>query len=161
MCEKTTWRYIANAPSPFLKVCYHKCNVYAPITGLLIDKLEYHRHHFPGQDDLEGAMTAIKRLQEVYNLKAFDFTGGKYSIRTASGSLLTAMDAFKFGRGAFVSEDMENTRQWMAESLRLLDMESSSQKEMPNRFSVLDHLAWSSYQVTLATEDCMKRGKNK
>ena len=101
-------------------------------------------------------MAAIKRLQEVYNLKPFDFTGGKYSIRTASGSLLTAMDAFKFGRGAFVSEDMENTRQWMAESLRLLDVESSSQKEMPDRFSVLDHLAWSSYQVT---EDCLKRGK--
>ena len=76
------------------------------ITGLLIDKLENYRQHFPGQDDLEGAMAAIKRLQEVYNLKPFDFTGGKYSIRTASGSLLTAMDAFKFGRGAFVSEDM-------------------------------------------------------
>lgn len=104
-------------------------------------------------------MTAINRLQEVYNLKAFDFTGGKYSIHTASGSLLTAMDAFKFGRGAFVSEDMENTRQWMAESLRLLDLESSNQKEMPNRFSVLDHLAWSSYQVTLAVEDCMEREK--
>lgn len=105
-------------------------------------------------------MAAIKRLQEVYNLKPFDFTSGKYSIRTASGSLLTATDAFNFGRGAFVSEDMENTRQWMAESLRLLDMESSSQKEIPNRFSVLDHLAWSSYQVTMATEDCLKRGQS-
>jgi len=115
--------------------------------GLLIDKLENYRQFFPGQDDLEGAMAAIKRLQEVYNLKPFDFTSGKYSIRTASGSLLTATDAFNFGRGAFVSEDMENTRQWMAESLRLLDMESSSQKEIPNRFSVLDHLAWSSYQL--------------
>lgn len=115
--------------------------------GLLIDKLENYRQHFPGQDDLEGAMAAIKRLQDVYNLKPFDFTGGKYGIQTATGSLLTAMDAFKFGRGAFVSEDMENTRQWMAESLRLLDTESSSQKELPNRFSVLDHLAWSSYQL--------------
>lgn len=115
--------------------------------GLLIDKLENYRQHFPGQDDLEGAMAAIKRLQDVYNLKPFDFTGGKYGIQTAKGSLLTAMDAFKFGRGAFVSEDMENTRQWMAESLRLLDTESSSQKELPNRFSVLDHLAWSSYQL--------------
>lgn len=115
--------------------------------GLLMDKIENYRQHFPGQDDLEGAMAAIKRLQDVYNLKPFDFTGGKYSIRTATGSLFTAMDAFKFGRGAFVSEDMENTRQWMAESLRLLDMESSNQKELPNRFSVLDHLAWSSYQL--------------
>lgn len=105
-------------------------------------------------------MAAIKRLQEVYNLKPFDFTSGRYSIRTASGSLLTATDAFNFGRGAFVSEDMENTQQWMAESLRLLDMESSSQKEMPNRFSVLDHLAWSSYQVTMATEDCLKRSQS-
>lgn len=105
-------------------------------------------------------MAAIKRLQDVYNLKPFDFTGGKYGIQTATGSLLTAMDAFKFGRGAFVSEDMENTRQWMAESLRLLDTESSSQKELPNRFSVLDHLAWSSYQVTIATEDCLKGGKS-
>lgn len=115
--------------------------------GLLMDKIENYRQHFPGQDDLEGAMAAIKRLQDVYNLKPFDFTGGKYSIRTATGSLFTAMDAFKFGRGAFVSEDMESTRQWMAESLRLLDMESSNQKELPNRFSVLDHLAWSSYQL--------------
>ncbi|KAL9958191.1 hypothetical protein ACROYT_G035170 [Oculina patagonica] len=115
--------------------------------GLLFDRLENYRKYFPGQDDLEGAMAAIKRLQEVYNLKPFDFTGGKYGIRTDSGSLMTAMDAFKFGRGAFVSEDMESTRQWMAESLRLLDMEPSDQKEMPNRFSVLDHLAWSSYQL--------------
>ena len=45
----------------------------------------------------------------------------------------------------------------MAESLRLLDMESSGQKEMPDRFSVLDHLAWSSYQVT---EDSLKRGNS-
>ena len=130
------------------------------ITGLLIDKLENYRQHFPGQDDLEGAMAAIKRLQDVYNLKPFDFTDGMYGIQTATGSLLTSMDAFKFGRGAFVSEDMENTRQWMAESLRLLDTESSSQKELPNRFSVLDHLAWSSYQVTMVTEDCLKRGKS-
>ena len=93
-------------------------------------------------------MAAIKRLQDVYNLKPFDFTGGKYGIRTHSGSLITALDAFKFGRGAFVSEDMENARQWMAESLRLLDMEPINQKEKPNRFTVLDHLAWSSYQVT-------------
>ena len=95
-------------------------------------------------------MSAINRLQDVYNLTPFDFTGGKYGIRTDSGSLLTAMDAFKFGRGAFVSEDMVNTQQWMAESLRLMDMETENQKELPNRFSVLDHLAWSSYQVGVA-----------
>lgn len=115
--------------------------------GLLIDKLENYRAYFPGQDDLEGAMAAIKRLQDVYNLTPYDFTGGKYGIRTDSGSLLTAMDAFKFGRGAFVSDDMENTQQWMAESLRLMNMEPDNQKEIPNRFSVLDHLAWSSYQL--------------
>lgn len=119
------------------------------ISGLLFDRLENYRKYFPGQDDLEGAMAAIKRLQEVYNLKPVDFTSGKYGIQTDSGPLMTAMDAFKFGRGAFVSEDMENTRQWMAESLRLLNTEPGDQKEMPNRFSVLDHLAWSSYQVTL------------
>ena len=96
-------------------------------------------------------MAAIKRLQDVYNLTPYDFTGGKYGIRTDSGSLLTAMDAFKFGRGAFVSDDMENTQQWMAESLRLMNMEPDNQKEIPNRFSVLDHLAWSSYQVYMVS----------
>lgn len=115
--------------------------------GLLLDKLENYRQYFPGQDDLEGAMAAIKRLQEVYNLKPFDFTSGKYGIRTDLGSMLTAMDAYNFGRGAFVSEDMENTRQWMAESLRLMDMEPDNQREKPIRFTVLDHLAWSSYQL--------------
>ena len=94
-------------------------------------------------------MAAIKRLQEVYNLKPFDFTSGKYGIRTDLGSMLTAMDAYNFGRGAFVSEDMENTQQWMAESLRLMDMEPDNQREKPIRFTVLDHLAWSSYQVAL------------
>lgn len=96
-------------------------------------------------------MTAIKRLQDVYNLKPHDFTRGKYGIITDSGSLITAMDAFKFGRGAFMSDDMENTRQWMTESLKLLDLEPYGQREKPNRFSVLDHLAWSSYKVTMAT----------
>jgi len=115
--------------------------------GLLIDKLENYRQHFPGQDDLEGSMAAIRRLQDVYNLKPFDFTGGKYGIRSDLGSLLTAMDAYNFGRGAYVSEDMENTQQWMAESLRLMDVEPDNQKEKPNRFTVLDHLAWSSYQL--------------
>ena len=95
-------------------------------------------------------MDAIKRLQDVYNLKPFDFTGGEYGIHTGLGSFMTAMDAYSFGRGAFVSEDMENTQQWMAESLRLMDMEPDNQKEKPNRFTVLDHLAWSSYQVTKA-----------
>lgn len=115
--------------------------------GLLIDKLENYRPHFPGQDDLEGSMAAIRRLLDVYNLKPFDFTGGKYGIRSDLGSLLTAMDAYNFGRGAYVSEDMENTQQWMAESLRLMDVEPDNQKEKPNRFTVLDHLAWSSYQL--------------
>lgn len=115
--------------------------------GLLIDKLENYRQHFPGQDDLEGSMAAIRRLLDVYNLKPFDFTGGKYGIRSDLGSLLTAMDAYNFGRGAYVSEDMENTQQWMAESLRLMDVEPDNQKEKPNRFTVLDHLAWSSYQL--------------
>ena len=95
-------------------------------------------------------MDAIKRLQDVYNLKPFDFTGGQYGIHTGLGSFMSAMDAYNFGRGAFVSEDMENTQQWMAESLRLMDMEPDNQKEKPNRFTVLDHLAWSSYQVTKA-----------
>lgn len=95
-------------------------------------------------------MAAIRRLQDVYNLKPFDFTGGKYGIRSDLGSLLTAMDAYNFGRGAYVSEDMENTQQWMAESLRLMDVEPDNQKEKPNRFTVLDHLAWSSYQVCIA-----------
>lgn len=115
--------------------------------GLLIDKLENYQQHFPGKDDLEGAMAAINRLQDVYRLTPYDFTGGKYGIRSDSGSFLSAMDAYKFGRGAFGSEDMENTQRWMAESLRLMDMEPDNQKEKPNRFSVLDHLAWSSYQL--------------
>lgn len=115
--------------------------------GLLIDKLEGYREHIPGQDDLEGAMAAIKRLQDVYNLKAQDFTRGKYSIVTESGSLITAMDAFKFGRGAYLSEDMENTRQWMVASLQILDLEPNNPKEKPSRFSVLDHLAWSSFKL--------------
>ena len=95
-------------------------------------------------------MAAINRLQDVYRLTPYDFTGGKYGIRSDSGSFLSAMDAYKFGRGAFGSEDMENTQRWMAESLRLMDMEPDNQKEKPNRFSVLDHLAWSSYQVILS-----------
>ena len=95
-------------------------------------------------------MDAIKRLEDVYELKPFDFTGGQFGIHTALGSFLTAMDAYNFGRGAYVSEDMENTQQWMQESLRLLDMEADNPKEKPSRFSILDHLAWSSYQVTIA-----------
>ena len=118
------------------------------LLGLLMDKMENYRDYFPKQDDLEGAMAAMKRLQDVYNLKPFDFTGGKYGIRTGSGSLLDAMDAFKLGRAAFVTEDMKLTQQWMAESLRQMDHEAGNQKEMPNRFTVLDHLAWSSYQVS-------------
>ena len=94
-------------------------------------------------------MDAIKRLQEVYDLNPMDFTGGQYGIRTALGSILTAMDAYNFGRGAYVSNDMENTQQWMEESLRLMDTEPDNQKDVPNRFSVLDHLAWSSHQVTM------------
>lgn len=115
--------------------------------GILLDKLDNYRQYFPGQDDLEGSMDAIKRLQEVYDLSPMDFTGGQYGIRTALGSILTAMDAYNFGRGAYVSNDMENTQQWMEESLRLMDTEPDNQKDVPNRFSVLDHLAWSSHQL--------------
>ena len=136
----------ARRPLLLLKINLNIAN----FLGLLIDKLENYQQHFPGQDDLEGAMAAINRLQDVYRLTPYDFTGGKYGIRSDSGSFLSAMDAYKFGRGAFGSEDMENTQRWMAESLRLMDMEPDNQKEKPNRFSVLDHLAWSSYQVVLS-----------
>ena len=119
------------------------------VLAILLDKLDNYRKYFPGQEDIEGAMDAIKRLQDVYELKPFDFTGGQYGIHTALGSILTAMDAYNFGRGAYVTEDMKNTQQWMQESLRLLDMEADNPKDKPSRFSVLDHLAWSSYQVTI------------
>ena len=115
----------------------------------LADKLGHYRSAFPSNVDLKGALTAIKRLQDVYNLKASDFTQGPYGLSTKTGEpMVTALDAYHIGRIAYLEDDMPATVEWMAEALRLGN--NSVLGPSLDLLTVLDHLAFAEFKVCTA-----------
>lgn len=119
-------------------------------TETFLDLLNYYKRDFPKKEDMEGAVAAIGRLQEVYNLKPFDFTEGKYGPTAGDfGKLVTTMDSFTIGRASYVAGDYKNCAKWMLEALRLLDsmQPNTAEGNNPPRKDILDYLAYSEYKV--------------
>ena len=105
---------------------------------------------FPGPDDLKGAISGIKRLQDVYALTPQNFSEGHFgqsASSTSSTYLLGPIDTFAIGRDSYQEEDFEGTRHWMLETLRLMDLGVHNDTVYPNKIEVLDHLAFAEYKV--------------
>ncbi|XP_031552894.1 prolyl 4-hydroxylase subunit alpha-2-like isoform X2 [Actinia tenebrosa] len=118
-----------------------------PTITILLAKLDVWKRRFPDEYDLKGAITAIKRLQEVYSLEPADFSEGRFGSHHGSEYMLGPRDTFTIGRYSYIEDDFEATRQWMLETLRLMDLGIGNETAYPDRAEVLDHLAFAEYKT--------------
>ncbi|XP_066930606.1 prolyl 4-hydroxylase subunit alpha-1-like [Clytia hemisphaerica] len=99
----------------------------------------------PSADDVDGARAALLRLQETFALSASQILNG---IVPASNGFtkLSASDAYDIGRMAYTDKRYDVTIGWMKEALKLVDT-SNHGDDLPSKVNILDHLAWSEYQI--------------
>jgi len=95
----------------------------------------------PSFDDYKGAVSAIIRLQETYNVDSKTFADGLLA-GIPSTSPMTSVDCFNFGRTAYLEKDWVLTVSWMREAL-------SRERAKPTPSSaflsdILDHLAYAT-----------------
>lgn len=118
--------------------------------GIFLDKFDLYKERIPGSTDLNGAIAGIKRLQEVYALKPVDFSEGRFGRKVLSSDyMLGPMDTYVIGRNSYQDGDFINTRDWMRETLRLMELGVHNDSEYPTTVDVLDHLAYAEYKVTI------------
>jgi prolyl 4-hydroxylase len=98
---------------------------------------------FPSKEDLDGAATALLRLQDTYNLDTNQIAEGKIS-GTARAKPLTAHDCFELGRISYNQADYYHTLMWMQEALDRLHREA--QEPTIKEAEILEYLAFSMYQ---------------
>ncbi|KAK3708857.1 hypothetical protein QZH41_016282, partial [Actinostola sp. cb2023] len=109
----------------------------------LIQVLEKHQEHFSTKEDLEGAITALLRLQDTYQLPPKLFADGKLP-RVRQMPRMTVHDCYDVGRHAYLNNDMFYTKVWMEETLRKIRMDEELDGIVP--FDVYDHLAYAEWQ---------------
>ena len=103
-------------------------------------------YNIPTKEDYEGAIVAIHRLEDTYNLKPNDIRSGNLS-RTYPSRPLTAFECFELGRIAYENEDFYHAVRWLNESLEQLKNESLNPSV--ERLDVLDYLSFANAMVCL------------
>ena len=96
--------------------------------------------NFPSDEDLNGAATALSRLQDTYKLKTTDLADGRLN-GVEYGPSLTAEECFELGKQAYNSGDHDNADDWMKEALRKMDDGDAS----VTKTDVLEYMAFSAY----------------
>lgn len=106
----------------------------------LTEKVEILKQYLPTYEDLQGTVSALLRLQDVYKLDTSDIARG--DVGGVSSTELTAEDCFELGRLSYNSEDHYHTIMWMEEALR-----KNREMEEPSvdTAEILDYLAFSTY----------------
>ncbi|XP_045113671.1 prolyl 4-hydroxylase subunit alpha-1-like isoform X2 [Portunus trituberculatus] len=97
---------------------------------------------WPDEEDLNGAATALMRLQDTYNLDTAQLARGQILGKKQAYRELTAADCFELGRQSYNSGDHYHTTLWMTESLTRLESENNKTLEHAD---ILEYLAFSTY----------------
>jgi len=108
------------------------------------DAITKHKEAFPGKEDFDGAITALLRLQDTYQLQPSAFALGKLPGSVQSPKM-TVGEVYDVGRQAYLNSDMFYTKTWMEEALKQYNKQNES--EDVRLFDVYDHLAFSEYKV--------------
>ena len=85
------------------------------------------------------------RLQQTYDLPPATMSDG-IAPDVPSTTRMSADDTFELGKAAYGKKDYQECELWMKETLRLIDI-GRIQEDGPNRFDVLDFLAYAEYSV--------------
>lgn len=102
-------------------------------------------YNIPTREDYEGAIVAIHRLEDTYNLDPSDIRNGKMSQKYPSRPL-TAYECFELGRIAYENEDFYHAIRWMNESLEQLKNEALN--PTVERVDVLDYFSFANAMVS-------------
>ncbi|XP_066942422.1 prolyl 4-hydroxylase subunit alpha-1 isoform X1 [Macrobrachium rosenbergii] len=97
---------------------------------------------WPDEEDLNGAATALMRLQDTYNLDTAQLARGYINGKKQAYRELTAGDCFELGRQSYNSGDHYHTTLWMNEALNRFETEGN---KTVDRADILEYLAFSTY----------------
>ena len=110
----------------------------------LADALSKHKKAFPTEEDFKGAVAALLRLQDTYQLQPSAFSRGKLHASVLSPQMGVS-EVYDIGRHAYLNSDMFYTKAWMEEALNKVKRHDDS--EDINLFDIYDHLSFSEYKV--------------
>ena len=113
---------------------------------------------WPSEEDLNGAASALMRLQEVYKIKTQDLSVGTLN-GVEYGPKLTAHDCFEIGRQNYNNGDHYNTEIWMAQvkkihtllsinniiSLQALSRYDEEDRKTVKKSDIYEYMAFSAY----------------
>ena len=109
-----------------------------------MEAISKHKQAFPSEEDFDGAISGLLRLQDTYRLSSRALATGRLPGVKASPRM-TVGDSFDIGRQAYINQDMFYTKVWMEETLRKIRHQEDL--ETVSLFDVFDHLSFSEYQV--------------
>ena len=128
----------------FLSTCTSCLTDFLFYFSALLDVIANHKEAFPGKEDYDGAIAALLRLQDTYQLQPSAFTQGKLSSLVSSPKM-TVSEVYDIGRHAYINSDMFYTKSWMEETLTLYNKQDNH-KDV-GLFDIYDHLSFSEYKV--------------
>ncbi|KAG0701730.1 Prolyl 4-hydroxylase subunit alpha-1 [Chionoecetes opilio] len=118
---------------------------------------------WPDEEDLNGAATALMRLQDTYNLDTAQLARGQILGKKHAYRELTAADCFELGRQSYNSGDHYHTTLWMTEALSRQEAENN---KTVHHADILEYLAFSTYmqgnirQALQLTDDLLHERPN-
>lgn len=104
-------------------------------------KIEELKGYLPNYDDLRGAVTALLRLQDTYQLDTNQLAQGR--IRSMMAKQMSASDCFEIGKMTYNNDDYYHTTLWMEKAMNLVALEKNRTVQ---RMDILDYLAFSLYK---------------
>ena len=103
----------------------------------------------PTNEDYEGAIIALHRLEDTYSLEPSQIRRGNLSALYPSKPL-SAFECYEFGRVAYEHQDYYHTIRWMNEALAQLEIEKADlelkAKPTASEIDILDYLSFANGQ---------------
>ena len=118
------------------------------------DAISRHKEAFTGREDFEGAITALLRLQDTYQLQPSQFSEAKLPGLVPSPKMSVG-EIYDVGRHAYLNKDMFYTNTWMEETLNQYNKQNDS--EGVSLFDLYDHLSYAVYKVSLPSTSIVDR----
>lgn len=98
---------------------------------------------FPSDEDLNGAATALTRLQDTYNLDTNSLARGEINGIQYSTEM-NAGDCFELGRQSYLNGDHYHTVLWMEEAIERLGTDIN--RTSTTKADILEYLAFSTFK---------------
>lgn len=133
---------------------YSKTNSSKKYMEKVKSDIERLRRAYPSQDDLRGALAAVFRIQDTYDISPAMFINGL----DKQSHILTMEEIFEIGFLCVGVGDYYHSQKWFKEALYRFPPEVN-QVGFLDRLSLIEYLAWSEYQLG-NLEDALKHTRN-